>query len=107
MGCSWILVKHKRSVIFKFSGSVVPRHYRCTLAAQRFRRVHYVSELSDEDTVMLIQLVFILKGLHGRDVKTCFHAAIYKLADNIYDWNKPIPNRRKYTSIPFRVYASV
>nr|KAJ0190480.1 hypothetical protein LSAT_V11C800428750 [Lactuca sativa] len=27
-------------------------------------------EVKDEDVVMLIQLVFVLKGLHGRDVKT-------------------------------------
>nr|KAJ0185800.1 hypothetical protein LSAT_V11C900496810 [Lactuca sativa] len=45
-------------------------------------------EVEDEDAVMLIQLVFVLKGLHGRDVKTCIPAAIYKLADNRDDWNR-------------------
>nr|KAJ0216287.1 hypothetical protein LSAT_V11C300133690 [Lactuca sativa] len=45
------------------------------------------STLQDEDAVMLIQLVFMLKGLHGRDVKTGIHAAVYKFADNIDDWN--------------------
>ncbi|CAI9272394.1 unnamed protein product [Lactuca saligna] len=44
--------------------------------------------VQDENDVMLIQLVFVLKGLHGRDVKTCILAAIYKLADNRDDWNK-------------------
>ncbi|CAH1442855.1 unnamed protein product [Lactuca virosa] len=44
--------------------------------------------LQDEDDVMLIQLVFMLKGLHGRDVKTGIPAAVYKLADNIDDWNR-------------------
>ncbi|CAI9270032.1 unnamed protein product [Lactuca saligna] len=37
--------------------------------------------LQDEDVVMLIQLVFMLKGLHGQDVKTGIPAAVYKLAD--------------------------
>nr|KAJ0207816.1 hypothetical protein LSAT_V11C500268800 [Lactuca sativa] len=44
-------------------------------------------ELQDEDVVMLIQLVFMLKGLHGRDVKTGILATIYKLDDNIDYWN--------------------
>nr|KAJ0218081.1 hypothetical protein LSAT_V11C300150970 [Lactuca sativa] len=48
--------------------------------------------LQDEDVVMLIQLVFMLKGLHGRDVKTGIPAAVYKLADNIDDWNSIISN---------------
>nr|KAJ0194784.1 hypothetical protein LSAT_V11C700352920 [Lactuca sativa] len=55
---------------------------RCTFVTQRFRRLHY-----DEDVVMLIQLVFMLKGLHGRDIKTGIHAAIYKLVGNIDEWN--------------------
>nr|KAJ0212802.1 hypothetical protein LSAT_V11C400222780 [Lactuca sativa] len=46
------------------------------------------SALQDEDVVMLIQLVFMLKGLHGRDVKTGIPAAVYKFADNIDDWNR-------------------
>ena len=45
-------------------------------------------EVEDEDDVMLIQLVFVLKGLHGRDVKTCIPAALYNLADNRDDWNR-------------------
>ncbi|CAI9279186.1 unnamed protein product [Lactuca saligna] len=44
--------------------------------------------LQDEDDVMLIQLVFMLKGLHRRDVKTDIPAAVYKLADNKDDWNR-------------------
>nr|KAJ0213758.1 hypothetical protein LSAT_V11C400161420 [Lactuca sativa] len=44
--------------------------------------------LQDEDVVLLIQLVFMLKGLHGRDVKTSNPATVYKLADNIDDWNR-------------------
>nr|KAJ0200131.1 hypothetical protein LSAT_V11C600330510 [Lactuca sativa] len=28
-------------------------------------------QLQDEDAIMLIQLVFMLKGLHGQDVKIC------------------------------------
>nr|KAJ0219050.1 hypothetical protein LSAT_V11C300140880 [Lactuca sativa] len=44
--------------------------------------------LQDEDDVMLIQLVFVLKGLHGRDVKTGIPSAVYKLVDNIDDWNR-------------------
>nr|KAJ0209910.1 hypothetical protein LSAT_V11C400169750 [Lactuca sativa] len=44
--------------------------------------------VQDEDVVMLIQLVFVLKGIHGRDVKTCIPAAIYNLADNRDDWNR-------------------
>ncbi|KAL7609966.1 hypothetical protein Lser_V15G10053 [Lactuca serriola] len=43
--------------------------------------------LKDEDVVMLIQLVFMLKGLHGQDVKMSIPTAVYKLADNIDDWN--------------------
>ncbi|CAI9294167.1 unnamed protein product [Lactuca saligna] len=45
-------------------------------------------EVKDEDVVMLIQLVFVLKGLHERDVKTCIPATIYNLADNRDDWNR-------------------
>nr|KAJ0196165.1 hypothetical protein LSAT_V11C700357400 [Lactuca sativa] len=63
----------------------IPRHFRCTFAAGRFRRLHYVSKLFDNDYVMLIQLVFMLKDLHGRDVKTGIPMAVYKLADNIDD----------------------
>nr|KAJ0209221.1 hypothetical protein LSAT_V11C400196230 [Lactuca sativa] len=37
---------------------------------------------------MLIQLVFVLKRLHGRDVKTCIPTAIYNLADNRDNWNR-------------------
>ncbi|CAI9279206.1 unnamed protein product [Lactuca saligna] len=48
---------------------------------------NYLS-LQDEDVVMLIQLVFMLKGLHGRDVKMGIPTAIYKLADNLDDWNR-------------------
>ena len=44
--------------------------------------------LQDEDDVMLTQLVFMLKGLHGRDVKTSIPAAVYKLANNIDAWNR-------------------
>nr|KAJ0217307.1 hypothetical protein LSAT_V11C300133390 [Lactuca sativa] len=44
--------------------------------------------LQDEDYVMLIQLVFMLKGLHGQDVKTGIPAAVYKLANNIDAWNR-------------------
>nr|KAJ0190217.1 hypothetical protein LSAT_V11C800389790 [Lactuca sativa] len=35
----------RRSIKFKSLGSVVPRHYKYTFAAQRFRRLHYVFEL--------------------------------------------------------------
>ncbi|CAI9290806.1 unnamed protein product [Lactuca saligna] len=45
------------------------------------------SEVEDEDVVLLIQLVFVLKGLHEQDVKTCIPVAIYNLADNRDDWN--------------------
>ncbi|CAH1423300.1 unnamed protein product [Lactuca virosa] len=44
--------------------------------------------LHDEDFVMLIQLVFMLKCLHGRDVETGIPAAVYNLVDNIDDWNR-------------------
>nr|KAJ0216813.1 hypothetical protein LSAT_V11C300108090 [Lactuca sativa] len=43
--------------------------------------------LQDDDVVMLIHLVFMLKGLHGRDVKMGIPIAVYNLADNIDDWN--------------------
>nr|KAJ0198318.1 hypothetical protein LSAT_V11C700362500 [Lactuca sativa] len=43
--------------------------------------------LQDEDDVILIHLVFMLKGLHGLDVKTGILAAVYKLDDNIDDWS--------------------
>nr|KAJ0192302.1 hypothetical protein LSAT_V11C800449240 [Lactuca sativa] len=46
------------------------------------------SALQDEDVVMLIQLVFMLKGLHRRDVKTGIPTVVYKLADNIDNWNR-------------------
>nr|KAJ0203628.1 hypothetical protein LSAT_V11C500288840 [Lactuca sativa] len=55
--------------------------------------------LQDEDTLLFIHLVFMLKGLHGRDVKTGIPAAVYKLTDNIYDWNiifkQPNPESKK------------
>nr|KAJ0215637.1 hypothetical protein LSAT_V11C300132810 [Lactuca sativa] len=44
--------------------------------------------LQDGDAVMLTHLVFMLKRLHGRDVKTGILAAVYKLADNIDDWSR-------------------
>ncbi|CAI9303009.1 unnamed protein product [Lactuca saligna] len=44
--------------------------------------------LHDEDVVMFIQLVFMLKGLHGRDIKMGIPAAVYTLVDNIDDWNR-------------------
>nr|KAJ0214241.1 hypothetical protein LSAT_V11C400169630 [Lactuca sativa] len=44
--------------------------------------------LQDEDDVILTHLVFMLKGLHGQEVKMGIPAAIYKLADNIDDWNR-------------------
>ncbi|CAI9304466.1 unnamed protein product [Lactuca saligna] len=44
--------------------------------------------VQDEYAVMLIQLVFMLKELHGRNVKNCIPAAVYKIADNRDDWNK-------------------
>ncbi|CAI9268580.1 unnamed protein product [Lactuca saligna] len=44
--------------------------------------------VQDEDVVMLIQLVFMLKGLYGRDVKTGILVVVYKLADNIDDRNR-------------------
>nr|KAJ0211259.1 hypothetical protein LSAT_V11C400224230 [Lactuca sativa] len=37
---------------------------------------NYLS-LQNEDVVMLIQLVFMLKGLNGQDVKTCIPTAVY------------------------------
>nr|KAJ0217152.1 hypothetical protein LSAT_V11C300145120 [Lactuca sativa] len=72
-------------------------------------------EVEDEDVVMLIQLVFVLKGLHGRDVKTCIPAAIYNLADNRDDWNKQLKEANpeskkihKYTvpgfMLPFKIW---
>ncbi|CAI9265822.1 unnamed protein product [Lactuca saligna] len=44
--------------------------------------------LHDADAILLIQLVFMLKGLHGQDVKTSISTAVYKLVDNICDWNR-------------------
>nr|KAJ0219853.1 hypothetical protein LSAT_V11C200070430 [Lactuca sativa] len=44
--------------------------------------------LQDEDVVMLIQLVFMFKGLHGWDIKIGISVALYKLADNIDDLNR-------------------
>nr|KAJ0189051.1 hypothetical protein LSAT_V11C800427400 [Lactuca sativa] len=49
--------------------------------------VNYLS-LQDENVVILIHLVYMLKGLHRRDVKTGIPAALYKLSDNIDDWNR-------------------
>ncbi|CAI9271672.1 unnamed protein product [Lactuca saligna] len=44
--------------------------------------------LQDEDVVVLIQLVFMFKDLHGRDIKIGISVALYKLADNIDDLNR-------------------
>nr|KAJ0193139.1 hypothetical protein LSAT_V11C800398020 [Lactuca sativa] len=44
-------------------------------------------DFSNAHVVMLIQLVFMLKGLHGRDIKTSILAVVYKLVDNIDDLN--------------------
>nr|KAJ0200332.1 hypothetical protein LSAT_V11C600314960 [Lactuca sativa] len=48
---------------------------------------NYLS-LQDEDALMLIYLVFMLKSLQGLDVKTDIPVIVYKLADNIDDWNR-------------------
>nr|KAJ0217896.1 hypothetical protein LSAT_V11C300137520 [Lactuca sativa] len=48
---------------------------------------NYLS-LLDEDVVILIQLVFMLKGLHGRDAKMGIPVAVYKIVDDIDDWNR-------------------
>nr|KAJ0201779.1 hypothetical protein LSAT_V11C600302590 [Lactuca sativa] len=61
-------------------------HLRLKDLEEYIMSLNYLS-LQDEDVVMLIQLVFMLKGLHGRDVKTGIPEAVYKLANNIDDWN--------------------
>nr|KAJ0211593.1 hypothetical protein LSAT_V11C400200500 [Lactuca sativa] len=63
-----------------------------TYATLRLRNIEeYIKSpkyqrLVDEDVVMLIQLVFVLKGLHGRDANTCIPTLVYKLVDNLNNW---------------------
>ncbi|CAI9298366.1 unnamed protein product [Lactuca saligna] len=40
------------------------------------------STCSDEDAVMVMQMIFLLRGLIGRDGNTCIPSAVYELADS-------------------------
>ncbi|CAI9286148.1 unnamed protein product [Lactuca saligna] len=46
------------------------------------------SMCSDEDAVMVMQMIFLLRGLIGRYDNTCFPSAMYELADSQYNWNR-------------------
>ncbi|CAI9269440.1 unnamed protein product [Lactuca saligna] len=45
------------------------------------------SMCSAEDAVMVMQMMFLLRGLIGRDGNTCIPPAMYMLADSQYNWN--------------------
>ncbi|CAI9296568.1 unnamed protein product [Lactuca saligna] len=42
---------------------------------------------SDEDAVMVMQMIFLLRGLIGQDDNTCILSAVHELADSQYNWN--------------------
>ncbi|CAI9301822.1 unnamed protein product [Lactuca saligna] len=46
------------------------------------------STCSDEDAIMAMQMMFLLRGLIGRDNNTCILPAMYELADSQYYWNR-------------------
>ena len=44
--------------------------------------------LADVDRVKLVELNLLLKGLIGRDLKTCIPEIVYKLLDDPYEWQR-------------------
>ncbi|CAI9296056.1 unnamed protein product [Lactuca saligna] len=46
------------------------------------------SMCSDEDAVMVMQMVFLLTSLIGRNDNTCIPPTVYELADSQYNWNR-------------------
>ncbi|CAI9270052.1 unnamed protein product [Lactuca saligna] len=46
------------------------------------------STCSDEDEVMVVQMVFLFRGLIGRDDNMCIPSVVYELADSQYNWNR-------------------
>ena len=44
--------------------------------------------VNDADGVKLVESIFLLKGLIGRDPKTCIPPLVYKLLDDQYDWER-------------------
>ncbi|CAI9264203.1 unnamed protein product [Lactuca saligna] len=68
------------------------------------------STYSDEDAVMVMQMIFLLRGLIGRDGNTCIPSAVYELDDSQYNWNKYLRDNEdegytktmKYTVLGFQ-----
>ncbi|KAL4577523.1 hypothetical protein LXL04_013632 [Taraxacum kok-saghyz] len=46
------------------------------------------SKVPDEDTVMIMQMFFLLRGMLGRELKSCIPPLILELVDNHCNWNK-------------------
>ena len=46
------------------------------------------STCSDEDAVMVVQMIFLFRGLIGRDDNMCIPSVVYELADSQYNWNR-------------------
>nr|KAJ0216337.1 hypothetical protein LSAT_V11C300110180 [Lactuca sativa] len=46
------------------------------------------STCSDEDAVMVMQMMFLLRGLIGRDDNMYIPPTVYEIADSQYNWNK-------------------
>nr|KAJ0195200.1 hypothetical protein LSAT_V11C700374520 [Lactuca sativa] len=44
--------------------------------------------LTCSNVIMLMKIVFLLKGLIGRDTNMLILSVVYELANNLYNWNK-------------------
>nr|KAJ0227857.1 hypothetical protein LSAT_V11C100049050 [Lactuca sativa] len=68
------------------------------------------STCSDEDEVMVVQMVFLFRGLIGRDDNMCIPSVVYELADSQYNWNRYLRDNEgegytktmKYTLLGFQ-----
>ncbi|CAI9296112.1 unnamed protein product [Lactuca saligna] len=69
------------------------------------------STCSNEDAVMVMEMIFLLRGLIGRDSNTCIPLEVYELADSQYNWNKYLRDNEgegytktmKYTIFDFQL----
>ena len=43
---------------------------------------------SDDDAITLMNMLFLLRGLIGRDTNTYIMSVVFDLADNLYNWNR-------------------
>ena len=45
-------------------------------------------DASDDDAVMLMQIFVLLRGMLGRELKSCIPPLVFELADHPYNWNR-------------------